>query len=208
MAFFRQRTALQLEILALRHQFGVLQRSVKRPKLTSADRFLWAWLSAAWADWQPSSIINQPGDGDRLASQGLWPVLDLEDSARKAGATGCPGGCSIFDSYDEPGQPALGRTADSRRTAQAWHCPRRDERQQVHGSPSQAASPWTTSSCSAKRACPVTCKVSWTTIIGAGRTWDWRRTPQFLAPSNRRTWRMARKLDLSETAGDNPWRRR
>jgi hypothetical protein len=29
----------QLEILALRHQLGVLQRSVKRPKLTAADRF-------------------------------------------------------------------------------------------------------------------------------------------------------------------------
>jgi len=46
LAFFRQRAALQLEILALRHQLGVLQRSVKRPKLTAADRFLWAWLAA------------------------------------------------------------------------------------------------------------------------------------------------------------------
>ena len=123
-----------------------------------------------------------------MASQGLWPVLDLEDSARKAGATGGLGGCPILDSCDEPGQPALGRTADSRRTAQAWHCRRRNEREQVHGSPSQAASPWTTSSCSAKRACPVTCKVSWTTIIVAGRTWDGRRTHRSRAPSNRRTW--------------------
>ena len=32
--------ALQLEILALRHQLGVLQRSVKRPKLSPADRLL------------------------------------------------------------------------------------------------------------------------------------------------------------------------
>jgi hypothetical protein len=35
-AFFRQRAALQFEILVLRHQLGVLQRSVKRPKLTAA----------------------------------------------------------------------------------------------------------------------------------------------------------------------------
>jgi hypothetical protein len=41
---FQSRAALQLEIIALRHQFGVLQRSVKRPKLTPADRLLWAWL--------------------------------------------------------------------------------------------------------------------------------------------------------------------
>ena len=57
MAFFRQRTELQLEIPALRHQLGVLQRSVKRPKLTAADRFLWAWLAAVWTDWQPSAAI-------------------------------------------------------------------------------------------------------------------------------------------------------
>jgi len=37
MASFRRRAALQFEILALRHQLGVLQRSVKRPKLTAAD---------------------------------------------------------------------------------------------------------------------------------------------------------------------------
>jgi hypothetical protein len=60
LAFFRQRAALPLEILALRRQLGVLQRSVKRPKLTAADRFLWAWLAAVWTDWQPSSILIKP----------------------------------------------------------------------------------------------------------------------------------------------------
>ena len=49
---FRTRAALQLEILALRHQIGVLQRSVKRPKLTATDRFLWAWLSSVWNGWE------------------------------------------------------------------------------------------------------------------------------------------------------------
>jgi hypothetical protein len=29
-----------MEVLALRHHLNVLQRSVKRPKLTAADRFL------------------------------------------------------------------------------------------------------------------------------------------------------------------------
>src|SRR5215831_12450213 len=47
-ASLRTRAALQLEILALRHQLGVLQRSVKRPKLSPADRCLWAWLSSVW----------------------------------------------------------------------------------------------------------------------------------------------------------------
>jgi putative transposase len=56
-ASFRSRAALQLEILALRHQLGVLQRAVKRPKLTPADRLLWAWLFAVWNDWQSSVCI-------------------------------------------------------------------------------------------------------------------------------------------------------
>jgi hypothetical protein len=46
-AAFKSRATLQLENLALRHQLGVLRRSVKRPKLTSADRLLWAWLCGA-----------------------------------------------------------------------------------------------------------------------------------------------------------------
>ena len=51
-AAFRTRVALQLEILALRHQIGVLQRSIKRPKLTASDRVLWASLSSVWNGWQ------------------------------------------------------------------------------------------------------------------------------------------------------------
>jgi putative transposase len=56
-ASFRSRAALQLEILALRHQIGVLQRSVKRPKLTPADRLLWAWLCTVWQDWKSAVFI-------------------------------------------------------------------------------------------------------------------------------------------------------
>src|SRR5262245_44530565 len=57
---FKSRTALQVENLALRHQLAVLRRSVKRPKLTSADRLLWAWLCKAWSDWQSSLLIIKP----------------------------------------------------------------------------------------------------------------------------------------------------
>jgi hypothetical protein len=41
---FKSRAALQLENLALRHQLGVLHRSMKRPRLAPADRPLWVWL--------------------------------------------------------------------------------------------------------------------------------------------------------------------
>ena len=57
---FKSRAAVRLENLALRHQLGVLQRSVKRPKLTPADRLLWAWLCEVWGDWRSSLVIVKP----------------------------------------------------------------------------------------------------------------------------------------------------
>ncbi len=59
-AFLLPRTALTAENLALRHQLGVLQRSVKRPRLRRRDRILWVWLSRLWADWQSSLVIVKP----------------------------------------------------------------------------------------------------------------------------------------------------
>ena len=44
-ALFRTRSQSAIEILALRHQLGVLGRSAKRPRLTNADRGLWVLLS-------------------------------------------------------------------------------------------------------------------------------------------------------------------
>ena len=60
LAGFRSRAALQLENLALRHQLGVLRRSVKRPKLTSADRLLWTWICEVWSDWRSALVIVKP----------------------------------------------------------------------------------------------------------------------------------------------------
>ena len=59
-AAFKSRATLQLENLALRHQLGVLRRSVKRPKLTSVDRLLWTWRCDVWSDWRSALIIVKP----------------------------------------------------------------------------------------------------------------------------------------------------
>jgi len=56
----RTRAALQMEVLALRHQLNVLRRSVKRPKLTAADRFLWTRLSRFWTGWRSALVIVKP----------------------------------------------------------------------------------------------------------------------------------------------------
>ncbi len=59
-AGFKSRATLQLENLALRHQLGMLRRSVKRPRLSSADRLLWTWLCEVWIDWRSSLVIVKP----------------------------------------------------------------------------------------------------------------------------------------------------
>ena len=57
----RSRAALHLEILALRHQLAVLNRSrPPRLRLTAADRLLWAWLSQAWSGWRPALVLVKP----------------------------------------------------------------------------------------------------------------------------------------------------
>jgi putative transposase len=59
-AFLLPRATLAAELLALRHQLGVLQRSVRRPQLRKRDRIFWVWLSQLWADWRSSLIIVKP----------------------------------------------------------------------------------------------------------------------------------------------------
>ena len=58
----RTRTHMHLEIIALRHRLGVLQRKVPtRPQLEVVDRWLWVALSRFWSDWRSSLIIVKPG---------------------------------------------------------------------------------------------------------------------------------------------------
>ena len=55
------RTALQLEILALRHQLEVLQRTrPRRVRLAKTDRYLWVLLAQFWTGWQTALVIVKP----------------------------------------------------------------------------------------------------------------------------------------------------
>ena len=57
---FRSRAALAAEILALRHQLGVLARTARRPRLRQRDRIFWVWLSRIWPDWRSALVIVKP----------------------------------------------------------------------------------------------------------------------------------------------------
>ncbi|MBF0447995.1 MAG: transposase [Magnetococcales bacterium] len=59
--FFQSRAAMQLEILALRHQISVLHRQQKkRPALNHWDRIFWVWLSQIWPRWKEALVIVKP----------------------------------------------------------------------------------------------------------------------------------------------------
>ena len=56
----RSRVSMQLEILALRHQLTVYQRSGVRARLKPGDRIFWAWLSRVWSGWRNALVFVQP----------------------------------------------------------------------------------------------------------------------------------------------------
>jgi hypothetical protein len=59
-AFFRSRSDLALEILALRQQVAVLKRKRPRPLLNSSDRLFWTLLRQFWSSWKSVLIVVKP----------------------------------------------------------------------------------------------------------------------------------------------------
>jgi len=61
LSIVRTRASLQLEILALRHQLGVLQRTKRRRiRLQATDRLLWVALCRLWPDWRKALVLVKP----------------------------------------------------------------------------------------------------------------------------------------------------
>jgi putative transposase len=57
----RSRVSLHVEIIALRHQLAVVNRSRRPPLgLTAVDRMLWSWLSYSWRGWRSAIHIVKP----------------------------------------------------------------------------------------------------------------------------------------------------
>jgi putative transposase len=58
----RGQAAVQAEIIALRHQLTVFQRTQKpkRVMLNAVDRCLWVWLSKLWTGWRSALIMVRP----------------------------------------------------------------------------------------------------------------------------------------------------
>jgi hypothetical protein len=86
----RSRGALQAEILGLRHQLHVLERSrPRRLALTPADRLLWVWLSRVWPGWRSASRLVTPATVVAWHRQGLRPFWTWK-SRRRSGRPDAP----------------------------------------------------------------------------------------------------------------------
>jgi hypothetical protein len=107
----RSRASLQIELLALRHQLQVLQRTrPRRVALTVSDRWLWVWLSRVWRAWANRARHRGTRHRRRLASTGRAAVLDLEEPPTH-GSPGRVARSPRPDSHHVGGQPAMGRVS-------------------------------------------------------------------------------------------------
>jgi putative transposase len=110
----RTRRALVLENLALRHQLAVLQRTAPRPRLRTVDRLFWVLLSRLWVGWTDAISVVQPATVIRWHRTGFKLFWAPEEPPARTGPPGRrPGGPNAHPT-DVPGQPPLGRAADSR----------------------------------------------------------------------------------------------
>ena len=85
----RSRVSLQLEIVALRHQLTVYQRTNKRPQISSGDRILWSWLACCWSGRRDALVFVQTG------TMIAWQRKHFRDHWAK------------LSKHDRPGRPTV-----------------------------------------------------------------------------------------------------
>lgn len=84
-AALRERRDLVLEMLALRQQIAVLERSRKRPRFSTADRIFWVVLSYCWAHWPQALEIVAPETVLRWRRRGRRPKWRWPWQGRRLG---------------------------------------------------------------------------------------------------------------------------
>jgi len=109
------RRDLLLEILALRHQLAVRARPNRRLRLS--DRLLWLTLRRVWPRWRDALVLVQPATVDRWHRARF--ACRWWRRSRRPGTIAHRFDVSRSDWAPGWGKSALGRAANSRRTAQA-----------------------------------------------------------------------------------------
>ncbi len=82
----RDKAALQLELVALRHQLAVLERKrTTWPRLTRIDRFFWVWLYRVWPDCLNAVVIVKPETVMRWHRRGFRLFWTWKSKPRRRG---------------------------------------------------------------------------------------------------------------------------
>jgi hypothetical protein len=135
---FRSRSSLEAESLTLRHQLNVLRRkSPKRFAFSNFDRLIFAGLYQLAPRIVNALVI---GDCDPLASCWVLLVLVMEVASSRRQTEGGARNPAI-DPRHEPRQPAVGRSPDPWRTAQARYRRGSNLGRQIHGKAQEAPIP-------------------------------------------------------------------
>jgi hypothetical protein len=82
---FRSHFGLEVEVLVLRQQLAIYQRSVPRPRLCARDRLFWCWLSRLWSRWREALYVVKP------ATVSAWRRRKLRDYWARLSAKRGPG---------------------------------------------------------------------------------------------------------------------
>jgi putative transposase len=85
LSLFAPRLELMAEILALRQQLAILNRTAKRPSLRFQDRLFWVTLARFWQDWRSALLIVKPETVIKWHRQGFQHYWRWKSKAR------CPG---------------------------------------------------------------------------------------------------------------------
>ena len=96
-ATIRSRLSMQMEILALRHQLTVYQRSGKRPRIKPADRILWVLLCRIWPGWRDVLLFVKPSTAI------AWQRRRFRDHWRRLSQRSQPGRPRVVQ-YPESGE--------------------------------------------------------------------------------------------------------
>jgi hypothetical protein len=96
-SFLRTQRGLALENLALRHQIGVLERTVGKGRLQlgRVDRGFWAGLSRIWVGWEQALAIVQPATVIRCRREGFKRYSRSDGFSATTTGHGCRSGGNV-----------------------------------------------------------------------------------------------------------------
>ncbi len=151
---FRGRAALQLELIALRHQLTTMKRTSPWPSRRPTDRLLWVLLSRLLPNWREMLMIVKPEAVIGRHRKGFRLFWTWQSRRRRGGRPPFPRDVRALISRMSRENPLWGGSSDPRRTPEARHRGLRGDGVQVSGTAPEAETPVRAPLVGAGQPCP------------------------------------------------------